>query len=98
MEVRVVDDQASDVPCGEVGEVFLRGARRYARLLESTRSHRRGHFAELDAHCDMGFLDQNGFLSIVDRKKDMIISGGENVYSTEVEAVLYQHPACSGSL
>jgi acyl-CoA synthetase (AMP-forming)/AMP-acid ligase II len=41
----------------------------------------------------MGMLDQDGYLYVVDRKKEMIISGGENVYSTEVEAVLYQHPA-----
>jgi long-chain acyl-CoA synthetase len=42
---------------------------------------------------DLGYLDQDGFLYIVDRLKDMIISGGENVYSAEVESALYQHPA-----
>jgi acyl-CoA synthetase (AMP-forming)/AMP-acid ligase II len=42
---------------------------------------------------DMGSLDEDGYLYLADRKKDMIISGGENVYSIEVEAVLYQHPA-----
>jgi fatty-acyl-CoA synthase len=93
LEVRVVDDQMRDVPTGEVGEVVFRGPTVMA-----------GYWQRADATSDVftgGWLhsgdlarqDNEGFLYIVDRKKDMIISGGENIYCAEVENALMDHPA-----
>jgi len=94
LESKIVNGETGAiVPRGTPGELCTRG---YAVMLgywkqpEATAAALRGGWMHTG---DMGRLDQDGFLSIVDRKKDMIISGGENVYSTEVEAVLYQHPA-----
>jgi acyl-CoA synthetase (AMP-forming)/AMP-acid ligase II len=92
VDVRVVDESAQDVPCGEVGEIIVRGPCMmlgYWKQPEATNHALREGWMHTG---DMGMLDQDGYLYVVDRKKDMIISGGENVYSTEVEAVLYQHP------
>jgi long-chain acyl-CoA synthetase len=93
VELRVVDEQDRDLPVGAVGEVAMRGPnvmRGYWKQPAATAQALRGGWMHTG---DMGSLDQDGYLYLVDRKKDMIISGGENVYSTEVEAVLYQHPA-----
>jgi long-chain acyl-CoA synthetase len=82
-----------EVPAGEPGEIWVRGPNvmlGYWRREEETRAvltpdgwYRSG---------DMAYADDHGYLHIVDRLKDMIISGGENVYSTEVEQALYEHP------
>jgi fatty-acyl-CoA synthase len=93
VEVRVVDDDAQEVPVGESGEVIVRSpvvCRRYWNDPEqSARTFR-------DGFCftgDVGHLDEEGFLYLTGRKKDMIISGAENVYPAEVENVLYGNPA-----
>jgi long-chain acyl-CoA synthetase len=92
-EVRVVDEHDRPVPAGTIGEVVVRGPmvmQGYWKQPELTaRTIRDGWLHTGDA----GYLDEDGFLFIVDRVKDMIISGGENVYSVEVEAALYAHPA-----
>jgi len=93
IEVRLVDEFDRDVPRGEVGEVIVRGPcvmMGYWNQPEATAAALRGGWMHTG---DMATMDEDGYLYLVDRKKDMIISGGENVYSTEVEAVLYQHPA-----
>ena len=87
VEVRVVDDQDINVANGEVGEVLLRARGvmlGYWKQPEASAEALRGGWMHTG---DMGILDADGYLTIVDRKKDMIISGGENVYSTEVESV-----------
>jgi fatty-acyl-CoA synthase len=92
VEIRVVDEQDQDVAAGELGEVLVRGPnvmRGYWRLPEETREALRGGWLHTG---DLGRLDGQGYLYIVDRKKDMIISGGENVYPREVEEVLHAHP------
>ena len=92
-ELRVVDNADQDVQTGEVGEVLVRGAAvmlGYWKQPELTAEALRGGWMHTG---DLACLDTDGYVYIVDRKKDMIITGGENVYSTEVEAVLYQHPA-----
>jgi fatty-acyl-CoA synthase len=90
---RIVDDERVDAPDGTVGELLLAGPHMcagYWRQPEATAAaFHDGWFATGDLAC----RDAQGFFRIVDRKKDMIISGGENVYPTEVEAVLYMHPS-----
>src|SRR4029077_12465915 len=92
-DVRVVDEAGRAVPDGERGEIVVRGP-----------NVMKGYWNRPDATAevmvdgwfhtgDVGIRDKDGYFFIVDRKKDMIISGGENVYPAEVEDVLYQHPA-----
>jgi acyl-CoA synthetase (AMP-forming)/AMP-acid ligase II len=92
-EVRIVDDAGRELATGEVGEVLVR-----------SRSVIAGYWRqpELNAEVmrdgwfctgDLGYLDEDRYLFIVDRKKDMVVTGGVNVYTKEVEAVLYRHPA-----
>ncbi len=92
-EIRVVDGEGKDVSVGEVGEIIGKSEammKRYWRLpKESTKKLREGWL-----HTgDLGRFDEDGYLYIVDRKDDMIISGGVNIYPREVEEVLYQHPS-----
>ena len=93
VDVRVVDESGTEVGVGQPGEVVARGAnvmRGYWKNREETLSaFRNGLFRT----GDVGYQDAEGFLYILDRLKDMIVTGGENVYSGEVEAVLYEHPA-----
>jgi long-chain acyl-CoA synthetase len=92
VEVEVVNDDGFPVNLGEVGEVVARGPNvmlGYWKRLEETAQTLRGGWLHTG---DMAIVDEDGYLYLVDRKKDMIISGGENVYSTEVENVIYQHP------
>jgi acyl-CoA synthetase (AMP-forming)/AMP-acid ligase II/acyl carrier protein len=93
-EVRVVDDSGGDVSSGEVGEVWLRrpGAprRHYYRDPEATAQGFAGDWVRTG---DLGYLVDEGYLYLVDRKKDLIITGGLNVSSLEVEEVLGEHPA-----
>lgn len=98
VEVSVVDpagdrDRPSAVPTGKVGEVAIRGANvtpgYWHKPEETAAVLRDGWFAS----GDLGYFDQDGYLFLVDRAKDMIVTGGENVYSAEVENALYSHPA-----
>ncbi|TAK14949.1 MAG: long-chain fatty acid--CoA ligase [Acidobacteria bacterium] len=94
-EVRVVDDSDTPVATGERGEVVIRGHNvmkgYYKRPAETAEALKNGWF-----HTgDIGVLDADGFLAIVDRKKDMVLRGGLNVYPREIEEVLLTHPAVS---
>jgi long-chain acyl-CoA synthetase len=98
VEVRLLDDAGNDVPVGEVGEVLARSGMpgRYTTM--------RGYY-NLPAETaktivdgwihtgDMGRFDEDGYLYVVDRKKDMVLSGGFNIYTKEVEQALFEHPA-----
>lgn len=93
LRVRVVDEEDRDVPANELGEIVLRGPKvfkGYWKDPEATSHALRGGWFHTG---DIGRLDPEGYLYIEDRKKDMILSGGENIASPEVERVLYQHPA-----
>jgi acyl-CoA synthetase (AMP-forming)/AMP-acid ligase II len=92
-EVRVVDPDDNALPVGSVGEVTVRGAhvmQGYWNKPEETASALRNGWMHTG---DAGYLSEDGYLYVVDRIKDMIITGGENVYSVEVENALTQHPA-----
>jgi acyl-CoA synthetase (AMP-forming)/AMP-acid ligase II len=92
-QVRVVDPQGQDLAEGEVGEIVARGPnvmQGYWGLPELTAEVIKDGWYHTG---DGGFFDEDGYLYLVDRVKDMIVSGGENVYSAEVESAIYRHPA-----
>lgn len=91
-EIRLLDANGEDVPLGEVGEICVKGPQvmlGYLRNPEETANTVRNGWLHSG---DLGRFDEEGYLYIVDRKKDMIIRGGENIYPIEVEEVLYQIP------
>ncbi|HEY3182252.1 MAG TPA: AMP-binding protein, partial [Gaiellaceae bacterium] len=94
VEMRLVDENGREVPRGEVGEIVIRGhnvMKGYWRSPDATAEafSADGWFRS----GDLAVLDDDGYFFIVDRKKDMIIRGGYNVYPREIEEVLYSHPA-----
>jgi acyl-CoA synthetase (AMP-forming)/AMP-acid ligase II len=92
VQIRVVDDQDRDVPVGEVGEAVYQGPtimKEYYSNPEGTAQAMRGGWFHSG---DLVRQDEEGFVYVVDRKTDMIISGAENIYPAEVEDVLYKHP------
>ena len=96
-EMRVVDEEGREVGDGELGEIVLRGENilkgYYKNEAATTDAFRNGWF-----HTgDVGYRDADGFYYIVDRKSDMVIRGGENIYPREIDEVLYQHPAVAAA-
>jgi fatty-acyl-CoA synthase len=95
VELKVVDEQGKEIKKDEkeVGEIIVKGdivTKGYWKLPEETKKSIKEGWLYTG---DMAVIDGEGYVTIVDRKKDMILTGGENVYSTEVENVLYMHPA-----
>ena len=95
VEVRVVDETDKPLPAGpeHVGEIVIRGhniMKGYYKQPEATAEAFKGGWFHTG---DLGYRDEDGFLFIVDRKKDLVIRGGYNVYPREIEEVLYEHPA-----
>ncbi|MFZ7112205.1 MAG: class I adenylate-forming enzyme family protein [Desulfatiglandales bacterium] len=93
VHMRVVDDSNNDVGIGEVGEIIIKSRRimtEYWHKPEDTKETIRDGWLYTG---DMAYYDEKGFIYIADRKKDMIVTGGENVFPKEVEEVLYRHPA-----
>jgi long-chain acyl-CoA synthetase len=96
-EMKVVDDKDKEVADGQLGEIVLRGENilkgYYKNEAATATAFRNGWF-----HTgDIGYRDVDGFYYIVDRKSDMIIRGGENIYPREIDEVLYQHPAVAAA-
>jgi len=90
--MKIVDDQMNDVPPGEYGEIVLKGPnvmQGYYNNPEATAETIVDGWLRTG---DMGYTDEDGYFFIVDRKKDMIIRGGENIYPREIEEVLFTHP------
>ena len=90
-DVRILDDDGNDVAPGVVGQIFLRNNRPFEYLHdpEKTAANRRGDYVTVG---DLGSLDPDGYLYLADRRTDLILSGGVNVYPAEVEAALIAHP------
>ncbi len=94
VQLRILDAGLNPLPAGEVGEVTVRGP----NVMAGYWNKEKQTTAVLDADGwyqtgDLGYVDADGYLFLVDRSKDMIVSGGENVYCTEVEDAIYTHPA-----
>nr|MDQ2816291.1 AMP-binding protein [Actinomycetota bacterium] len=92
VEMKVVDDDGGDVDQGEVGEIVIRGhnvMKGYWNRAGATEETVRDGWLHTG---DMATVDEDGYFFIVDRKKDLIIRGGYNVYPREIEEVLYEHP------
>lgn len=94
--LKILDAEGGELPAGEVGEVFFRprGGPGSTYHYLGSEPRRRG---EWEAPGDLGFVDSEGYLYLSDRRNDLIISGGANIYPAEVEAVLDAHPAVRGS-
>ncbi|MCK9910029.1 AMP-binding protein, partial [Microbacteriaceae bacterium K1510] len=95
VETRIVADDGNEVPRGTIGEIVHRTSHAmlgYYRDEEKTQAVFHGGWFHSG---DLGIMDEEGFITVVDRKKDMIKSGGENVASREVEETIYQHPKVS---
>lgn len=98
VEMRIVDEAGSPVPQGQTGEIQVRGhnvMKGYWNLPEETQAviSPEGWFST----GDIGLVDADGYFTIVDRKKEMIIRGGLNIYPREIEEVLYEHPAIAAA-
>ncbi|MGH2506825.1 MAG: long-chain-fatty-acid--CoA ligase [Ktedonobacteraceae bacterium] len=93
VELRIVDDHEQTLPTGQVGELLARGPnimREYYHMPEETQNVLRDGWLHTG---DMGYIDEDGYVYIVERKKDLIIRGGFNIYPRDVEEVLNRHPA-----
>jgi acyl-CoA synthetase (AMP-forming)/AMP-acid ligase II len=92
-ELKIVNDNSVEMPQGEVGEIVVRSNRLMSGYWHRPQANedalRGGWFHSGDA----GYVDENGLLFVVDRIKDMVISGGENIYPAEIEQVMHKHPA-----
>ncbi|MFU7527239.1 fatty acid--CoA ligase [Qipengyuania sp. ASV99] len=93
VEIKIIDEEGNPVPAGTVGEIATRSSKNMSRYWNNAQATA----ATIDAEGwlrtgDAGYLDADGYLYIHDRVKDMIISGGENIYPAEVENALYAHP------
>ncbi|HEY8494020.1 MAG TPA: acyl-CoA synthetase [Myxococcota bacterium] len=91
-EIKIFDDEGKELPPGQVGTVYMRlGAAdfEYYKDKEKTRKNRIGPYFTVG---DVGYLDEDGYLFLCDRKSDMIISGGANIYPAEIESVFLAHP------
>ncbi|WP_181781240.1 AMP-binding protein, partial [Pseudonocardia pini] len=92
-EMRIGDEEGNPLPVGEVGEVWMRVPENPYRYLGATANHRDGW----ESLGDLGRMDADGYLYLADRRSDMILVGGSNVYPAEVEAALDAHPAVLSS-
>jgi long-chain acyl-CoA synthetase len=93
--IRIVDDEGNELPPGNIGEITVQGENvspgYYKNREATTAAFRDGRLLT----GDMGYLDEDGYLFVVERKKDLLIRGGFNVYPKDVEEVIYRHPAVS---
>lgn len=91
--IKVIDDDGNEVPAGEIGEIIIGGDCVAAGYWQDEKATAEAFTADGWRSGDLGYIDEEGYLFIVDRKKDVIIAGGHNIYPLEIETLLYQHPA-----
>lgn len=96
-EMKVVDEGDREVPDGELGEIVLRGENILKGYFKNPEANERAFRGGWFHTGDVGYRDKEGFFFIVDRKSDMIIRGGENIYPREIDELLYQHPAVAAA-
>ncbi|CAN7422076.1 AMP-binding protein [Bradyrhizobium sp. LjRoot220] len=92
VEIEIRDDAGNRLPPGENGEICLRGPKITQGYWKDPEKTAAAFFGDWFRSGDVGYLDEDGFLYLTDRKKDMIVSGGENIASSEVERVIYELP------
>jgi long-chain acyl-CoA synthetase len=93
-EIKILDDDGAELPSGEIGTVWMRmGDRRFEYHGDQEKTKKTWNEQGFFTVGDAGYVDEDGWLFLCDRKNDMIISGGANIYPAEVESVLMQHPA-----
>ena len=93
MESRIVDENGKDLPTGEKGELWVKGGNVFRGYLNRPEANQEILTEGWFHTGDIAYFDEDGFLFLVDRAKDMVLRGGENVYSAEVEAAIYEHPS-----
>jgi long-chain acyl-CoA synthetase len=93
VQVRILGEKGNDLGPGEVGEIAVRSKQTMVEYWKKPKETKATLVNGWLQTGDMGYYDEEGYIYIADRKKDMIISGGENVYPREIEEVLYRHPA-----
>ncbi|MGA9996299.1 MAG: long-chain fatty acid--CoA ligase [Pyrinomonadaceae bacterium] len=96
-EMKVVDEEDREVPFGELGEIVLRGENILKGYYKNAEATERAFLGGWFHTGDVGYRDAEGFFYIVDRKSDMIIRGGENIYPREIDEVLYEHSAVASA-
>lgn len=93
LESRIVSEDGEDQEAGQLGELWVRGGNVFRGYLNRPEANEEILTEGWFHTGDIGYLDDDGFLFLVDRAKDMVLRGGENVYSAEVEAAIYEHPS-----
>lgn len=91
-EVKILDDDGNEVSRGDVGIIYMTGVIMFSEYYKNPEATRESYKSKWVTLGDMGRFDEEGYLYIVDRKKDMVVSGGENIYPIEIEAVILTHP------
>lgn len=92
VQVKVVDEDGNEVAPGEIGEFIVKGPGIFRGYWEMPEATKEAFFGDWYRTGDLGKCDEDGYLYILDRKKEMIVSGGYNVYPRELEEIIYQHP------
>ncbi|MFL6468302.1 MAG: class I adenylate-forming enzyme family protein [Pyrinomonadaceae bacterium] len=96
-EMKVVDEKDRDVPTGELGEIVLRGPNIFKGYFKNPEATEYAFKSGWFHTGDIGYRDEDGYFYIADRKSDMIIRGGENIYPREIDDLLYTHPAVAAA-